>query len=378
MANQVVRVRRETIVACMTCPLCNKLFRDATTISECLHTFCRKCIYDKISEEELECCPICNTDLGCVPLEKLRPDHSLQDVRAKIFPFKRRKVNAPEVVPSATLPARRKERSLSSLVVDTPRVSTQVTMTGRRSKAVARKAAALQGSRFSIEKLIKKEEDSVRDHPDSSSSPEASNKFPQNTRQGSDAKLEAAQTNTEGQGRKTKSKEMKCRSKVEVEKNITNPVSSELGKPKILRRVRRKRKPAFGESEISPQAVLEAAGAKHERRFGPVWFSLVASEDQEGNAPLPQIPACYLRIKDGNIPVSFIQKYLMRKLNLTSEAEVEIKCMGQPVVPTLQLYNLVDLWLQTASRSERVPASIGSSAKDFVMVLAYARRVPDP
>lgn len=98
--------------------------------------------------------------------------------------------------------------------------------------------------------------------------------------QGSDAKLEAAQTNTEGQGRKTKSKEMKCRSKVEVEKNITDPVSSELGKPKILRRVRRKRKPTFGESEISPQAVLEAAGAKHERRFGPVWFSLVASEDQ--------------------------------------------------------------------------------------------------
>ena len=98
--------------------------------------------------------------------------------------------------------------------------------------------------------------------------------------QGSDAKLEAAQTNTEGQGRKTKSKEMKFRSKVEVEKNITDPVSSELGKPKILRRVRRKRKSAFGESEISPQAVLEAAGGKHERRFGPVWFSLVASEDQ--------------------------------------------------------------------------------------------------
>ena len=38
MANQVVRVRREAIAACMTCPLCNKLLRDATTISECLHT----------------------------------------------------------------------------------------------------------------------------------------------------------------------------------------------------------------------------------------------------------------------------------------------------------------------------------------------------
>lgn len=57
--------------------------------------------------------------------------------------------------------------------------------------------------------------------------------------------------------------------------------------------------------------------------------------------------------------------------------QVEIRCMGQTVLPTLLLYNLVDLWLQTASTSERVPAIVGSSAKDFVMVLAYARRVPD-
>lgn len=53
--------------------------------------------------------------------------------------------------------------------------------------------------------------------------------------------------------------------------------------------------------------------------------------------------------------------------------------MGQPVVPTLQLYNLVDLWLRTAPAptSQRVPAAVGSSAKDFVMVLAYARKDPD-
>ncbi|KAA3459331.1 E3 ubiquitin protein ligase DRIP2 [Gossypium australe] len=81
--------------------------------------------------------------------------------------------------------------------------------------------------------------------------------------------------------------------------------------------------------------------------------------------------------QDGNIPVSFIQKYLKKKLNLTDEAEVEIKCMGQPVVPTLQLYNLVDLWLQTAATAQQVPATIGSSAKEFVMVLAYARKAPD-
>ncbi|XP_054823870.1 E3 ubiquitin protein ligase DRIP2-like [Prosopis cineraria] len=429
MANQVVKVKRETIAACMTCPLCNKLFREATTISECLHTFCRKCIHDKITEEELECCPICNIDLGCVPLEKLRPDHSLQDVRAKIFPLKNVKAKAPEVVPSEPVPARRKERSLSSLVVSTPRVSTQATMTGRRTKPT-RKAIALRSTSFSIEKPIIKKEDSTEDHPESSSSPDTINKVTQSTRensspndasqstpkkeknngaepweakldlwkplnclvevasrtksfksnvQGCDAKQEPTQINeSDSQVQKSKNKDNRRKSKVEDEKIGTDPASSDTAKSNKLRRNRRKKEPVLGESSISPQAVLDANSAKMKERIGPIWFSLVASEDQDGDAPLPQISASYLRIKDGNMPVSFIQKYLMKKLDLTSEAEVEIKCMGQPVVPTLQLNNLVDLWLQSTSTSQRMPATIGSSAKDFVMVLTYARKAPPP
>ncbi|KAJ0113090.1 hypothetical protein Patl1_01200 [Pistacia atlantica] len=46
--------------------------------------------------------------------------------------------------------------------------------------------------------------------------------------------------------------------------------------------------------------------------------------------------------------------------------------MGQSVIPTLELYNLVYLWLQTVATPEKVPTKIGSSAKDFVMVLTYA------
>lgn len=57
------------------------------------------------------------------------------------------------------------------------------------------------------------------------------------------------------------------------------------------------------------------------------------------------------------------------------DTQVEIRCMGQLIVPTLQLSNLVDLWLQMTS-SDRVPARIGTSAKEFVMVLVYGRRVP--
>jgi E3 ubiquitin-protein ligase DRIP len=37
-AAAAVMVKRELLVRCMTCPLCRRLLREATTISECLHT----------------------------------------------------------------------------------------------------------------------------------------------------------------------------------------------------------------------------------------------------------------------------------------------------------------------------------------------------
>nr|DAD36667.1 TPA_asm: hypothetical protein HUJ06_007308 [Nelumbo nucifera] len=359
MTSQVVKVRRDTLAACMTCPLCNKLLREATTISECLHTFCRKCIYEKLTDEEVDCCPICNIDLGCVPVEKLRPDHNLQDVRAKIFPFKRRKVKAPDL-PSISLPVRRKERSLSSLVVSTPRVPAQTGMTGRRTKAVARRAAALRGSSFSIEDPIKKEEESPEDRPGSSSSAETLNKIAQNKRQSSSTtepsnhsmtgkdtengvetcsvkadlwkplnclvevanRTKSFKFNSHGSVAKSepdsvpdsevampkaKVRQQVHKSKVQ-DKNSTTPAPPGSGKPRKLHGIVRKRGSASRDLGMSAQAVLDAGGLKRDRRVGPIWFSLVASEDQEGDASLPQISASYLRIKDGNLPVSFIQR----------------------------------------------------------------------
>ncbi|QCE06281.1 E3 ubiquitin protein ligase DRIP2-like [Vigna unguiculata] len=425
---RLVRVKRDAIAACMTCPLCNKFLKEATAISLCLHTFCRKCIYDKITDEELENCPVCNIDLGIVPLEKMRPDNSLQDLRNKIFPFNKRKQKAAVAIPSVLLPARRKERSLSSLVVSTPRVSTQSTMTGRRTKPT-RKALGLQGSGFSVEKLIKKEEELLEDRQDSSCSPDTSNKsaksagqslspcknsqsicnrglqngaetqeakwdlwktlnylaeaasrsksFKSNV-QASNAKPESVKVNdTDTKVLKAKIKENKRKAKVADEKISTDHVSPDTAKPNKLRRVRPKKEHAFGESRISPQAVLDANDSNLLWNDS-IWFSLAASENQEGDAPLPQIPSSYVRIKDGSIPVSFIQKLLMKKLGLKSEDEVEIKCMGHPVLPSLQVQNLVELWLDTASTGHRIPATIGSSGKDFVMILTYGRKVQQP
>lgn len=79
---------------------------------------------------------------------------------------------------------------------------------------------------------------------------------------------------------RNKMKSSKFKQKVDNSKNKFEPAPSQVIKPKRLRRARPKRESFFGESGISLQAVLDAAGAKHDLRTGPIWFSLVASEEQ--------------------------------------------------------------------------------------------------
>jgi E3 ubiquitin-protein ligase DRIP len=114
-----------------------------------------------------------------------RADHSLQDVRSKLFPFKRKKIKAEEVPSPDSLPTKRKERSISSLVVNTPKVK-PASLTGRRTRAVARKAAtatSLRGLGPVIEDLVKKEIDSCVSQSHNSAIPANSSKAPQTRRQ---------------------------------------------------------------------------------------------------------------------------------------------------------------------------------------------------
>ncbi|XLU30770.1 hypothetical protein S245_066836 [Arachis hypogaea] len=429
--NKVVKVKRDTLRACMTCPLCNNLLKDATTISLCLHTFCRKCIYEKLSDEEVDCCPVCNIDLGCLPVEKLRADHNLQDIRAKIFPYKKRKtkIKEPEVLPSVSPPAKRKERSLSSLVA--PKVSAQTGLTGKRTKTVSRKAAALRGCSFILEESIKKEETNGGDNMDlSTPEPSKKNKSSESTENSVELtegkadlwtplnclveavnRTKSSRSNSQAvppakSDSPTTAHDARDMSEITNKAELPASGQNEISIPKSKSKdnghkakfgdgkdgnsvpsgpVKRRRLRPSGQKKVAPtegstsaQVMLDATRGYCNRKNTPIWFSLVASEDQKGDVPLPQVSACYLRIKDGTVPVSFIQKYLVKKLNLASEAEVEIMCRGQPVLPSLQLHNLVDLWFRTASTSKKIPASVGSSAKDFVMVLSYCRKALPP
>lgn len=48
------------------------IFNELLIFTWILLAVCNKCIYKKITEENLSNCPVCNIYLGCAPLDKLR------------------------------------------------------------------------------------------------------------------------------------------------------------------------------------------------------------------------------------------------------------------------------------------------------------------
>lgn len=69
----------------LTCKLCKGYFIDATTIIECLHTFCRSCIVQYLRKNKY--CPVCDVQVHKTkPLLNIRPDKTLQDIVYKLVP----------------------------------------------------------------------------------------------------------------------------------------------------------------------------------------------------------------------------------------------------------------------------------------------------
>ncbi|CAJ2669314.1 unnamed protein product [Trifolium pratense] len=108
------------------------------------------------------------------------------------------------------------------------------------------------------------------------------------------------------------------------------------------------------------------------RPHSGIWFMLQASQNQVKEPCLPQIPKNYLRIKDGRMTVRLLLKYLVSKLKLESESEIEITCRGQQLLPFLTLQHVRDnIW--TPRDTTTRPLLSDSSTADHVMVLHYGR-----
>ncbi|XP_031735819.1 polycomb group RING finger protein 6 [Anarrhichthys ocellatus] len=68
------------------CALCCGFLIDATTITECLHTFCKNCIVKHFFHSNR--CPTCSIVVHQTqPLYNIRPDRQLQDIVYKMVPF---------------------------------------------------------------------------------------------------------------------------------------------------------------------------------------------------------------------------------------------------------------------------------------------------
>ncbi|KAK6642942.1 hypothetical protein RUM43_004444 [Polyplax serrata] len=69
----------------LVCRLCRGYYIDATTIAECLHSFCRSCIIKYLEKNSF--CPICEVQIHKTkPYLNLRLDKALQDVVYKLVP----------------------------------------------------------------------------------------------------------------------------------------------------------------------------------------------------------------------------------------------------------------------------------------------------
>lgn len=82
---QALKIRIRDINPHIVCSLCAGYFIDATTITECLHTYCKTCIVKYLQSSKH--CPQCNLKVHEThPLFHLRADRTLQDIVYKLVP----------------------------------------------------------------------------------------------------------------------------------------------------------------------------------------------------------------------------------------------------------------------------------------------------
>ncbi|GIY54716.1 polycomb complex protein BMI-1-B [Caerostris darwini] len=83
--HRTTRLKVKDINQLFTCVLCDGYIIDATTIVECLHSFCRTCIVRYL--ENSRYCPLCEVQVHKTkPLQSLKTDRPLQDVIYKLVP----------------------------------------------------------------------------------------------------------------------------------------------------------------------------------------------------------------------------------------------------------------------------------------------------
>ncbi|XP_023227698.1 polycomb group RING finger protein 3 [Centruroides vittatus] len=79
------RIRLKTLNPYITCKICKGYLIDATTVTECLHTFCKSCLVKHL--EDNNTCPTCEIVIHqSHPLQYISYDRTMQDIVYKLVP----------------------------------------------------------------------------------------------------------------------------------------------------------------------------------------------------------------------------------------------------------------------------------------------------
>ncbi|KAF5727633.1 general transcription factor IIH subunit 3 isoform X2 [Tripterygium wilfordii] len=81
------------------------------------------------------------------------------------------------------------------------------------------------------------------------------------------------------------------------------------------------------------------------------WFALRSSTNREG-LRLPQIPKAYIRVKDESVSILMVKKYLVTKLGLSNQAEIDITCLGKKLMNIQTLKQIRNsIWIPRLKQS---------------------------
>lgn len=84
---RMLKVDLEKLVKHLTCPICTGIFRNPYTIKECMHTFCKGCLFKEFYlNSNKNVCPKCNIDLGGNSTQSFMADSSIDEIIKIIFP----------------------------------------------------------------------------------------------------------------------------------------------------------------------------------------------------------------------------------------------------------------------------------------------------
>ncbi|XP_018436566.1 E3 ubiquitin protein ligase DRIP2-like isoform X2 [Raphanus sativus] len=296
-------VLKQNVVPLLNCPICKKLFDHPTNITECNHIFCRKCIEDKFTVENLKACPVCNVDLGVAPLNKLKLDNTWDYLKQKFFKPKKKSL--------ASLGATSSGGSILPDALEQKKLGKQ--------NNVSAGASTSKG-------CIQKENHSGKDKEEISVLSDDLDKSLSTTDKSNHTALVAETEITQNGKEKQKTvlterisgKKPKNKGK-EKQESFSTPrkVSGQKGKGKAYSF------PPVWKPRMHVDMSSGGTSSQTEASNNKVWFSLIAVlPNQNINRPLlPQISSQYIRT-DGNLPVSYVKKYVAKKLGLQSENEV--------------------------------------------------------